>query len=55
MTGSELLGSRNRMEDITLEKLDKSELRTVLATVYDHNRCVSSNAVESLMKFKRTA
>uniref|UniRef100_H2ZQ85 Myosin motor domain-containing protein n=1 Tax=Ciona savignyi TaxID=51511 RepID=H2ZQ85_CIOSA len=37
MTGSELLGSRNRMEDISLDKLDKSDLKAVLIKVYDHN------------------
>lgn len=39
-TGPELLGSRNRMEDITLDKLDKSDLKAVLVKVYDHNRLV---------------
>ena len=38
MTGPELLGGRSRMEDITLEKLDKSDLKAVLVKVYDHNR-----------------
>ena len=40
MTDPELLGSRNRMEDITLEKLDKSDLKAVLVKVYDHNRLI---------------
>nr|XP_026693787.1 unconventional myosin-Va [Ciona intestinalis] len=42
MTGSELLGSRNRMEDINLDKLDKSDLKAVLIKVYDHNRMLES-------------
>lgn len=38
MTSPDLLGSKNRMEDITLDKLDKSDLKAVLVTMYDHNR-----------------
>ena len=48
MTGPELLGSRNRMEDITLEKLDKSDLKAVLVKVYDHNRFVRLTRLCSL-------
>nr|CAB3264158.1 unconventional myosin-Va [Phallusia mammillata] len=42
MTGTELLGSRNRMEDINLDKLDKSDLKAVLIKVYDHNRMLEA-------------
>nr|XP_039265605.1 unconventional myosin-Va-like isoform X2 [Styela clava] len=42
MTSADLLGSRNRMEDINVEKLDKNDLKTVLAKVYDHNRMLEA-------------
>ncbi|XP_076808064.1 unconventional myosin-Va-like [Clavelina lepadiformis] len=42
MTSAELLGSRNRMEDISIEKLDKNELKAVLVKVYDHNRMLEA-------------
>ena len=40
MTTADLLGSRNRMEDIDVEHLEKSDLKAVLVKVYDHNRLV---------------
>jgi len=49
MTDSELLGGRNRMNDINVEKLDKNDLKTVLAKVFDHNRMLEAE-LEDLRK-----